>query len=61
MTAQDIIEILEKKALDFEDKAAKEDAKAPTDRNLNRLYGCHLAARAMRDLIHEIRLKEELT
>mgnify|MGYP001584047925 CR=1 FL=1 len=60
LTISDILDILENKALSFEEIARWEDKRPSADRNLGRLHGCHIAARAMRDLAADIRLKKDL-
>jgi len=51
---------IERRALHCEELARKEDQKPSPEKNLGRLYGCHMACRTLRDLAADIRLLEEL-
>lgn len=50
---------IERRALHCEELANKEDQKPGPEKNLGRLYGCHIASRQLRELSQAIKLEQE--
>ena len=60
MTVQEILDMLERRALHCEAIASKEDKKRPASKLMHKIVGCHMAARQLREAAEEIQQKEDI-